>query len=216
MIYNNPPAFGFLWTDRKDADAVRQHVRTEAPAALAAVERAAGLHLQSKAIDLLRSTVDRTSQTMVAAAATRLKAELAAPAGELRLLMQVAARDLVWRWLQRDWRARLSYRQLMQTRIWADGLRSDATRAFATHVCDVEQAFQAAADAEITRTLGPWAGAAITTIAKAARTLRPKPLQRQLARIVFVDRLESILDDIGSRPYWQSVQGLRRDGGGGG
>jgi hypothetical protein len=199
------PAFRFLWAP-PDRVALLKQVRADAPDVATKISRWLEKGFSGAHQKQIREAIDQTARAMLASTATAIGASVALTSDELNVLTAVARRDFGQRWLQPDWRAQLSYRQLVQSRLWALRLRSATARPYVANLCAVEAQFEAAADAAIAKEYGPWLDTVVRELTKIAAPLRPRGRAHVVATAAAWDNLdELVLTPATENPYRELV-----------
>jgi hypothetical protein len=199
------PAFRFLWAP-PDRIAMLKAVRADAPDVATKLQRWLEQGFSAAHQKQIREAIEQTTRAMLASTATALGASVALTSDELNVLMAVARRDFGQRWLQPDWRAQFSYRQLVQSRLWALRLRSATARPYVANLCAVETLFEAAADAAIAKQYGPWLDTVIRELTKIAAPLRPRGRAHAVAAAAAWDKLdEAVLTPATEEPYRELI-----------
>lgn len=204
------PAFRFLWstTGTAASEAILAAGRHDAPAVVDAMIRLRDTAWKGGGYQKLQTSLQNTANAMLAFTASRLQASLAMDAGELNVLTVTALRDLGQRILAPDWRLKLSYRQLVQTRAWAARLTSAAGRAFATNLCAVENMLTVSAQDAIDAKGGyqAWQDHIIQTLAREGRSLRPRGRDVVLARAAWMEKFTEVIESMTRQPYTAVVR----------
>jgi hypothetical protein len=104
-----------------------------------------------------------------------------APDTEEGMLAALCARDLGRSWATPNWRVQLSYRQLVQSRLWTRALGDPSLQVFLEDVCTFERAIRALADPFINETLNgkyltTWVSGGVTKLREAGSVATPEQL----------------------------------------
>lgn len=137
--------------------------------ALAADDGAADRHAAANAGKMIRGAVQRELREKIEVFATDEVLPAIATAFEIplepaprsgsdqALCAKMVARDVgCFAVLSPHWRAACSYRQLVQTRLWARAISEPLFEPFTQHVCGVEEAIAAVAVPFAAEAINPW------------------------------------------------------------
>lgn len=153
------PRFAWLWPPeawRERARALERSRQGDWQRAQRLVERAITKGARDR---FLQAVTDRINDQLLPELATVLQTSLPEDTTERRILRAMARRDFFYTWLvSPNWRARLSYQQLVQSRTWATRIASGAdllAQPFGQQVCAVEAWLKAQATAAIAAQFNP-------------------------------------------------------------
>lgn len=155
------------------------------------------------ALELIDGIKDQAAEQIAPSLAADLQVAMPPPPGspssDQALIEIMIARDMARFWIQSDWRAALSYRQLVQSRIWASAIAEPLLRPFTQYLCAVEEAIKAEAIAYIGVSLDYWLTAQVKEIAGALRTSGSK-LKKRFREAVAMDAVGRELTEEVLRP----------------